>query len=93
MEHSWPPEQGKWGTEGNAPLVLSCATECVAHTLFFICLFIGLFVCLLLEGLIALTIWKNTYPLQKHGLLGLLILTDAMRSWGFNVIEIIKVVI
>lgn len=82
MEHSWPPEQGKWGAEGNAHLVLSCATECVAHTLL---LFVCLFVCLLLEGIIAMTIRKNTYPLQKHELLGLLIfLTDVMSLWGFN---------
>lgn len=56
MEHSWPPEQDKWGAEGNAHLVLSCATECVAHTLL---LFVCLFVCLLLEGIIAMTIRKN----------------------------------
>lgn len=61
MEHSWPPEQGKWGAEGNAHLVLSCATECVAHTLL---LFVCLFVCLLLEGIIAMTIRKNI-PIAK----------------------------
>lgn len=44
MEHSWPLEQGKWGAEGNAHLVLSCATECLAHTLFL--LFVSLLACL-----------------------------------------------